>query len=56
LPDTDAFNVSVDNSVCFLVPLIESWDIDLANPYLPRSGGGRKEKEPFISLMDFVPA
>jgi transcriptional regulator with XRE-family HTH domain len=28
--DTDIFNVSVDNCVSFLDPLIESWDIDLA--------------------------
>src|SRR5712692_2488512 len=28
--DTDVFNVSVDNCVSFLDPLIESWDIDLA--------------------------
>jgi len=28
--DTDAFNVSVENCVTFLDPLIESWDIDLA--------------------------
>jgi transcriptional regulator with XRE-family HTH domain len=28
--DTDAFNVSGDNCVSFLDPLIESWDIDLA--------------------------
>ena len=27
--DTDVFNVSVDNCVSFLDPLIESWDIDL---------------------------
>ena len=28
--ETDIFNVSVDNCVAFLDPLIESWDIDLA--------------------------
>jgi transcriptional regulator with XRE-family HTH domain len=28
--DTDIFNVSVENCVAFLDPLIESWDIDLA--------------------------
>ena len=28
--ETDVFNVSVDNCVTFLDPLIESWDIDLA--------------------------
>jgi transcriptional regulator with XRE-family HTH domain len=28
--DTDAFNVSVENSASFLDPLIESWEIDLA--------------------------
>ena len=28
--DADAFNVSVENCVSFLDPLIESWDIDLA--------------------------
>ena len=28
--DTDVFNVSVENCVSFLEPLIESWDIDLA--------------------------
>src|SRR5271155_1953667 len=27
--DTDVFNVSVDNCVSFLDPMIESWDIDL---------------------------
>jgi len=29
--DTDIFNVSVANCVSFLEPLIESWDVDLAN-------------------------
>jgi transcriptional regulator with XRE-family HTH domain len=29
--DTDIFNVSVQNCVSFLEPLIESWDVDLAN-------------------------
>jgi len=29
--DTDVFNVSVENCVAFLDPLIETWDIDLAN-------------------------
>jgi transcriptional regulator with XRE-family HTH domain len=29
--DTDVFNVSVDNCVAFLDPLIETWDIDLTN-------------------------
>jgi transcriptional regulator with XRE-family HTH domain len=29
--DTDVFNVSVENCVSFLDPLIESWDIDLVN-------------------------
>lgn len=28
--DTDVFNVSVENCVAFLDPLIEAWDIDLA--------------------------
>lgn len=28
--DTDVFNLSVENCVTFLEPLIESWDIDLA--------------------------
>jgi transcriptional regulator with XRE-family HTH domain len=28
--DADAFNVSVENCVSFLDPLIESWDVDLA--------------------------
>jgi len=28
--ETDVFNVSVDNCVSFLDPLVESWDIDLA--------------------------
>jgi transcriptional regulator with XRE-family HTH domain len=27
--DTDVFHVSVENCVCFVDPLIESWDIDL---------------------------
>jgi transcriptional regulator with XRE-family HTH domain len=29
--DTDIFNVSAENCVSFLAPLIESWDIDLAS-------------------------
>jgi len=29
--DADAFNLSVENCVSFLEPLIESWDIDLAS-------------------------
>ena len=29
--DTDIFNVSIENCVTFLDPLIESWDIDLAS-------------------------
>ena len=29
--DTDVFDVSIENCVSFLDPLIESWDIDLAN-------------------------
>ena len=29
--DTDVFNLSVENCVSFLDPLIESWDIDLAS-------------------------
>ena len=28
--DTDVFNVSAENCISFLDPLIESWDIDLA--------------------------
>jgi len=28
--DTDVFNVSIENCVSFLDPLIESWDIDVA--------------------------
>ena len=28
--DTDVFNVSVENCVSFLDPLIESWDMDVA--------------------------
>ena len=28
--DTDVFNVSIENCVSFLEPLIESWDVDLA--------------------------
>jgi hypothetical protein len=28
--DTDIFNLSVEHSVAFLDPLIESWDMDLA--------------------------
>jgi hypothetical protein len=27
--DTDVFNISVENCVTFLDPMIESWDIDL---------------------------
>src|ERR1700677_1555136 len=27
--DTDVFNVSADNCICFLDPMIDSWDIDL---------------------------
>jgi transcriptional regulator with XRE-family HTH domain len=29
--DTDVFNVSIENCVAFLDPLIESWDIDLSS-------------------------
>ncbi len=29
--DTDVFNISVQNCIFFLDPLIDSWDIDLAN-------------------------
>ena len=29
--DTDVFNVSVENCVSFMDPLIESWDVDLAS-------------------------
>jgi len=29
--DTDIFNISVDNCVSFLEPLIDSWDIDLSS-------------------------
>jgi transcriptional regulator with XRE-family HTH domain len=29
--DTDVFNVSVENCISFLDPLIDSWDIDLTN-------------------------
>lgn len=29
--DTDVFNISVENCISFLDPLIESWDIDLTN-------------------------
>ncbi len=29
--DTDVFNISVENCVAFLDPLIETWEIDLAN-------------------------
>jgi hypothetical protein len=28
--DTDVFDISVENCVSFLEPLIESWDVDLA--------------------------
>ncbi len=27
--DTDVFNVSIENCICFLDPIIDSWDIDL---------------------------
>jgi hypothetical protein len=29
--DTDIFNISAENCISFLNPLIESWDIDLAS-------------------------
>ncbi len=29
--DTSVFNVSVENGICFLDPIIDSWDIDLKN-------------------------
>ena len=29
--DTDVFNISVENCISFLDPLIDSWDIDLTN-------------------------
>src|SRR6266849_2507020 len=51
--DTDVFNVSVENCVSFLEPLIESWDIDLATFGMeivlnPRLAPGHPKKFEFV--------
>jgi transcriptional regulator with XRE-family HTH domain len=57
--DTDIFNVSIENCVAFLDPLIESWDIDLATFGLEivlnrRVAPGRPKKFEFVE-KDFEP-
>jgi transcriptional regulator with XRE-family HTH domain len=57
--DTDIFNVSIENCVSFLDPLIESWDIDLATFGLEivlnrRVAPGRPKKFEFVE-KDFEP-
>ena len=51
--DTDVFNVSVENCVSFLDPLIESWDIDLTTFSMEivlnrRLAPGRPKKFEFV--------
>ena len=53
--ETDIFNVSVDNCVTFLDPLIESWDIDLATFAMEivlnrRLAPGQPKKFGFVEL------
>ena len=58
--DTDIFNVSIENCVSFLDPLIEFWDIDLATFGLEivlnrRVAPGRPKKFEFVE-KDFEPS
>jgi transcriptional regulator with XRE-family HTH domain len=51
--DTDVFDVSIENCVSFLEPLIESWDIDLATFGMDillnhRVAPGRRKKVEFV--------
>jgi transcriptional regulator with XRE-family HTH domain len=51
--DTDVFNVSIENCISFLDPLIESWDIDLNNFGMEiilnrRVGPGRARRFEFV--------
>jgi transcriptional regulator with XRE-family HTH domain len=51
--DTDVFNVSVENCVIFMDPLIESWDIDLNTFAMEvvlnrRVGSGRLKRYEFV--------
>jgi transcriptional regulator with XRE-family HTH domain len=53
--DTDVFNVSIENCVSFLDPMIESWDIDLKTFGMevalnPRLAPGRLKRFEFIEL------
>jgi hypothetical protein len=55
--DTDIFNVSVENCISFLDPLIESWDIDLASFGMDvvlsrRLAPGRPRKFEFVERPD----
>jgi transcriptional regulator with XRE-family HTH domain len=55
--DTDIFNVSVENCISFLDPLIESWDIDLASFGMDvvlnrRLAPGRPKKFEFVERPD----
>ncbi len=51
--DTDVFNLSIENCVSFLDPLVESWDIDLETFAMEivlnhRVAGGRRKKFEFV--------
>jgi transcriptional regulator with XRE-family HTH domain len=55
--DTDIFNISVENCVSFLDPLIESWDIDLATFAVEivlnkRLAPGNSKKFEFVEMED----
>ena len=58
--DADIFNISVDNCVTFLDPLIESWDIDLATFGMEivlnrRLASGHLKKFGFVELQPAHP-
>jgi transcriptional regulator with XRE-family HTH domain len=55
--DTDIFNISVENCVSFLNPLIDSWDIDLATFAMEivlnkRLAPGNPKKFEFVEMED----
>jgi transcriptional regulator with XRE-family HTH domain len=59
--DTDIFNISVENCVSFLDPLIDSWDIDLATFGIEivlnkRLAPGNPKKFAFVETESELPA
>lgn len=53
--DTDIYNLSIQNSIYFLEPLIQSWDIDLRNFYMdvilsPKLGESRLKRFAFVEM------